>query len=142
MVLSELILPNDTVPIITIVSSTSDSEAEPLEQLDGLLNTEQILNLDKNDWGLRAAVPVDVSDGGVGADSVDVVEDMGGLHLAIPNHTGLTLSLSSPRVWYVGQSHFGQITMCLCESFKLLDLCDCNPRIQDLTKLGQAPKTK
>ena len=33
VVLSEQILPNDTVPIVTIVSSTSDSEAEPLEQL-------------------------------------------------------------------------------------------------------------
>ena len=112
-----------TLPIVVSDGDSSDS----VVQLDGLLNTEQILDLDANHEYLRniGTAPVcDHDDGAFGSDQ----EGEGALVLAIPNPTGRTPSLSSWEPPYLYDSVFGEESYCGCVDNPDYRLCQCDQR--------------
>ena len=86
--LEEQILHTDTVPLVTLdnlSSSNEDTVSEPLVQVDGTLNPDQILNVTEDDRHFCCA---DVMDGTGGwdawSDPVGTSQDVAGCVLAYP----------------------------------------------------------
>ena len=139
--LEEQILHNETVPIVTIDNSSSsneDTHSEPLLQIDGLLNTDQILDLEENDQCLRAAHVLDGPSGHHdGSDAVAASPDMASYALWYPV-TGRTFDgVQTPvdaRCGY--ETPDPQDTKCLCEDWYLHGFCYHHPRITDPELLG------
>ena len=145
--LEEQILHDATVPLVTIDNSSSSKEdtfSEPLLQTDGLLNTDQILDLacelaeNENGQCLRVADGVDgLSGHHDGADSLAPRPDMASFRLLYPV-TGRTFDgMRTPvdaRCGYDTPSP--QDTRCLCEDFYLHGFCYDHPRITDPADLG------
>ena len=114
-------LGQDTLPIVV----SDEDSSESVIQLDGLLNTEQILDLDANHECLRNVDTAPVChfvDGPVGDDH----EIEGDLVLAIPNPTGRTPSLSSWEPPYLYDSVFGDGSLCGCVDDSDHRLCQCD----------------
>ena len=132
----EQVLQEDTVEVVTVSDTVtvqdSDSDISVI-QLDGNLNTEAIFNLDENVNAVRNCT------GWAGVDHVAPVVDPDAdvpvartpprFELAIPNPTGRTPSLSTPRIRYLDHSVWGQRTFCACAQYDLDGHCSCSPRI-------------
>ena len=132
----EQVLQEDTVEVVTVSDTVtvqdSDSDISVI-QLDGNLNTEAIFNLDENvnavrnctGWaGVDHGAPVVDPDA-----DVPVARTPPRFELAIPNPTGRTPSLSTPRIRYLDHSVWGQRTFCACSQYDLDGHCSCSPRI-------------
>ena len=140
--LTEQILQGSTVPLVTIESTTSeeeDSVDEPIEQVDGVINAEQILNIDENDRSLRTA---DIMDGTGGRydvdDTVDSDQNLEGYVLAFPVRGNTFAGVRTPeRPWY--DTPEPQNTPCLCEDYYLHGFCWHHPRITDPADLSRPP---
>ena len=135
------ILHNDTIPLVTLdnsASSKEDSVIEPLEQVDGSINPDQILNVTEDGRHFRCA---DIMDGTGGwdawSDPVDVSEDVAGCVLAYPV-TGCTFAgVRTPEDARCGyETPEPQNTRCLCEDDYLHGFCFHHPRITDPEQLG------
>ena len=137
--LTEQILHDSTVPLVTLDSTTSSEQvsvSEPLEQLDGVLNADQILNIDEHARYLRTADVLDGTCGDYdGFDTVDSDQDVAGCVLAYPV-TGCTFAgVRTPeRPWY--DTPEPQATPCLCEDYYLHGFCFHRPRITNPDDLG------
>lgn len=118
--LSDL-LHNSTIEIVTLDSST-----DSVQQLDGLLDTEAILNLEDNVDNLRQCTPWDGDLIGPFLPVPTCPTPL--LGPAVPRTTGRTPDLNSPMSRYLDMSYFGQITVCSCEDFHAQGFCECSPR--------------